>query len=80
MDEKAEHGRSHLAYVEHMLPTRTRLKVPSKRGDAGYFDSVAAGLSKLPGVRSVRVNPGCASFIMKHVPNALVTISSKAAQ
>jgi hypothetical protein len=52
------------AHVSHTLPRRLRIKVPSKKGHAAYFSSVAERLSKCTGVEDVQVNPTTGSLLV----------------
>jgi hypothetical protein len=44
------------AVIEHQLPKRTRLRIPSKRGDASFFASIGQRLAEIPGVERARAN------------------------
>jgi len=55
------------AYLEHQLPGRTRLKIPSKRGDVPYFESVVQRLAEHPAVDELRANPDTASILISYV-------------
>ncbi len=54
------------AYKVHAVSGRTRLKIPSQRGDAAYFAQVAERLTECPGVVQVRVNSRTASVLISH--------------
>ena len=54
------------AYLVHQISGRMRLRVPDKRGDAGYFKSVTKALSGLAGVEQVIVTPATASILIHH--------------
>lgn len=54
------------AHLAHHSPGRTRFKVPSKSWDKEYFLFVTDLLRKLPGVRSVKINPTTASVVVFH--------------
>ena len=54
------------AYLVHQISGRTRLRVPDKRGDTGYFKSVTKALSGLAGVEQVIVTPATASILIHH--------------
>jgi hypothetical protein len=54
------------AYLVHQIPGRMRLRVPDKRGDASYFESVSKVLSRHPGVEHLMVKPGTASILVHH--------------
>jgi hypothetical protein len=53
------------AVVVHKMSGRMRIRVPSKRGDAGYFGSVKDTLSTLEGVEGVEVTPYTASVLVR---------------
>lgn len=67
------------AHIEHQLPQRTRLKIPSKRGDAAFFATVANRLAKAPGVQSVSASPYASSLLVRHTDD-FGAISSSAQQ
>ncbi len=50
-----------VAYIEHQLPGRVRLRVPSKRRQVPFFESVVQQLSKHPALREISASPltGC---------------------
>jgi hypothetical protein len=54
------------AYKVHAVSGRTRLKIPSRRGEAAYFAQVAERLTECPGVVQVRVNSRTASVLISH--------------
>ncbi len=54
------------AYVSHALPGRTRIKVPDRRGAAGYFEDVRQALASCPGVEEVTVNAVTGSILVRH--------------
>ncbi len=54
------------AYVEHQLPGRLRLRVPEKRGDREYFESVRKALSGHPAVGQLKVNPATGSILLHY--------------
>jgi hypothetical protein len=54
------------AHVEHHLPERVRLRVPSQRGDTAFFAATAEQLLNAPSIRSVRANPTTGSIILEH--------------
>lgn len=68
----------HTAYVVHRLPGRLRLKIPAKRGNAGYFAALAEALRACPGVLSVEANATAASLLI-HYPPTLETADLAAA-
>jgi len=42
-----------VAYIEHQLPGRVRLRVPSRRGEVPFFEKVVRELSKHPAIREL---------------------------
>jgi hypothetical protein len=42
-----------VAHIEHQLPGRVRLRVPSRRGEVPFFESVVQELSKHPAIREL---------------------------
>lgn len=55
-------------YFAHRLPRRTRLKVPQRRGDTGFFLSLRRRLAACTGVVSVTAAPEAASIVVYHEP------------
>ena len=54
------------AFVAHASGERTRLRVPSRRGDAGYFAACAARLAEIDGVLAVTPRALTASLLVEH--------------
>jgi len=54
------------AFVEHELPGRLRLRIPSRRGDRPFFEATGKRVAELPGVRSVRANPLTGGLLIEH--------------
>jgi hypothetical protein len=54
------------AHTAHASAGRTRLRVPSRRGDAGYFSSSAARLAEFEGVLAVTPRAATASLLIEH--------------
>jgi hypothetical protein len=46
-----------IAHIEHQLPGRVRLRVPSKRGDVSYFERAVKELSRHPAVWELIASP-----------------------
>lgn len=65
------------ALVSHSLPTRLRIKIPSKKRDAAYFAAVEEGLSSCPGVTGVEVNPLVGSILV-HYSGDVKTLAAHA--
>jgi hypothetical protein len=54
------------AYVEHHLPGRSRLRIPSRRGDKPFFSALHDQLAKCPGVQVLKANPATGSVLIAH--------------
>jgi hypothetical protein len=54
------------AFLVHDLPGRLRVRVPSMRGEVGYFERVLGALEDLPTVEWVTANPLTASVLVQH--------------
>ncbi len=52
------------ARISHFTPRRLRLKVPEKRRDRGFFDTVAERLAAWDTVEAVETNPLTASVLI----------------
>jgi hypothetical protein len=46
-----------VAHIQHQLPGRVRLRVPSKRGEVPFFEKVVRELSMHPAVRELTATP-----------------------
>jgi hypothetical protein len=55
-----------VAYIEHQLPGRARLRVPSRRGDVPLFEKVVRDLSKHPAIRELSATPLTGSITLQH--------------
>jgi hypothetical protein len=56
-----------VAYIEHQLPGRVRLRVPSKRGEVPFFERVVRELSKHPAVHELTATPLTASIMLQYL-------------
>ena len=54
------------AFIGHISPGRLRVKIPSKKGDAPFFNSLQALFACLPGVQSITTNPATGSLLILH--------------
>ncbi len=54
------------AHITHAIANRTRLRIPSRRGDRVYFASLATTLSVMPGIQRVTVQPVTGSVLLEH--------------
>ncbi|MBV8095332.1 MAG: hypothetical protein JO110_19300 [Acetobacteraceae bacterium] len=57
-----------LAFIDHELPHRIRLRLLSRRGDAGFFANAVQRLSALPGIASAQANPRTGSLLIYREP------------
>src|SRR5437879_2986087 len=55
-----------LANVEHQLPGRVRLRVPSRQRDAPFFATIEVQLRTAAPVHRVRANPHTASVVIEY--------------
>ncbi|MCW5771427.1 MAG: hypothetical protein KIT16_07320 [Rhodospirillaceae bacterium] len=53
------------AHIVHHVPGRVRLRIPSLRGKAAYFDDLAAALALADGVRSASANALTGSVLIR---------------
>jgi hypothetical protein len=63
------------AYLEHHLPGRSRLRIPSRRGDKSFFSAVRGQLANCPGVQVLKLNPATGSVLIAH-SGALAEVKS----
>jgi hypothetical protein len=56
---------SSIAHIEHRLPGRVRLRVPSKRGDLPFFERVVKELSRHPAVWDLVASPLTGSITLQ---------------
>lgn len=54
------------AFPVHETRRRVRLRVPSRRGDAAFFDEARRTLATTPGVLDVRTDPRTGSVLIGH--------------
>ncbi len=54
------------AFLIHKISGRARLKIPSKRGDLYYFNSLKEQLSGFSGIETIDLNPMLGSIIIRH--------------
>jgi hypothetical protein len=55
-----------IAIVEHRLPGRARLRIPSKRGEIPWFASLVRQLARHPEIDELRANPRTGSILIHH--------------
>jgi len=51
------------AQVKHRSPTRMRIRIPSQRGNTGYFEQVRKAFSDSPGLTALEVNADTGSVL-----------------
>ena len=56
-----------VAYIEHQLPGRARLRIPSRRGEVPFFESVVQKLSKHPSIRELNASPLTGSITLQYL-------------
>jgi hypothetical protein len=67
-----------VAHIEHQLPGRVRLRVPSKRGEVPFFERVVKELSKHPSIWELIASPLTGSITLQY-SEPLQTIMAVAA-
>jgi hypothetical protein len=55
-----------VAHIEHQLPGRVRLRVPSRRGEVPFFEKVVRELSMHPAVRELTATPLTGSITLQY--------------
>src|SRR5260370_19305094 len=55
-----------VAYIEHQLPGRVRLRVPSRRGEVPFFETVVRELSKHPAMHELTATPLTGSITLHY--------------
>jgi hypothetical protein len=55
-----------VAHIEHQLPGRVRLRVPSRRGDVPFFERVVGELSKHPAMHELAATPLTGSITLHY--------------
>ncbi len=70
-----------VAHIVHSLPGRTRLKVPDRRGEPGYFNRLSERLSQCAGVVRVETNARTGSLLLEHtIPLAAIAAFAQSQQ
>jgi hypothetical protein len=54
------------AYISHATTGRFRIRIPSKKGDASFFQSLKELGREFPNIHEVTVNPVTGSILIKH--------------
>jgi hypothetical protein len=68
-----------MAYIEHQIPGCMRLRVPERRGDVGFFQSIVGTLSKLPEITELDGSPLSGSIRIRHtgMPDAILAAAAE---
>jgi hypothetical protein len=69
-----------VAYIEHQLPGRVRLRVPSRRGEVPFFERVVRELSKHPAMRELTATPLTGSITLRYLEPLRPIIAAAADQ
>lgn len=54
------------AYVAHISSGRLRIRIPSRKGNSSFLDSVKVLFAGLPGLQSMEANPVTGSLLVLH--------------
>jgi hypothetical protein len=54
------------AYISHATSGRFRIRIPSKKGDAAFFQSLRELGGQFPNIHEVTANPVTGSILIKH--------------
>ncbi len=54
------------AYISHTTSGRFRIRVPSRKGDVAFFQSLKDRAGKYPNIHEVAANPVTGSILIKH--------------
>ena len=66
IDTEVDQDMAPIAIVEHRLPGRARLRIPSKRGEIPWFASLVRQLARHPEIDELRANPRTGSILIHH--------------
>jgi hypothetical protein len=69
-----------VAYIEHQLPGRVRLRVPSRCGEVPFFEQVVRELSKHPAMRELTATPLTGSITLRYFEPLHAIIAAAADQ
>jgi hypothetical protein len=58
------------AIIEHQLPGRLRLRIPTRRGDVSFFQGIVHALSECPDVKEIDATPLTGSILIRHSGSA----------
>jgi hypothetical protein len=54
------------AYIKHQLTGRARVKIPQKRGDEVYFETLAEAFAQCETITQLQLNPQAASLLIQY--------------
>src|SRR5258708_6547253 len=68
-----------IAYIEHQIPGRLRLRIPERRGDVAFFQRVVEALSKLTDIKELDGSSLTGSVRIRHsgTAEAIAAAASK---
>jgi len=69
-----------VAFIEHQISGRLRLRVPTRRGDVPFFQRIVAALSKHPDIKELKATPLTGSILIRHSGPALAITAEAVAQ
>ncbi|MEN6441652.1 MAG: HMA2 domain-containing protein [Syntrophobacter sp.] len=52
------------AYITHRTPERLRIRIPSRKGNGPYFETLRAECLAIPGVKHAEANPVTGSILL----------------
>lgn len=55
-----------VAKISHQTPERLRIKIPSRKGDIEYFDSLQDKFTNFAEVETLKINPSTSSVLIIH--------------
>jgi hypothetical protein len=67
-----------LAIIEHQLPGRLLLRIPTRRRDVSFFQGLVHALSECPEVREIDATPLTGSVLIHHSGSAQVITAAAA--
>jgi hypothetical protein len=76
--EKDQARRIPAAYVCHQSPQRLRIKIASQRGNADYFDTLKAALTRLKVYDTIEVNALTGSVLLVYDPVDVADVAEQA--
>ena len=67
-DKKPKHHAHRKARIEHKIPGRIRMKIPSARGNPALLDAYCVAFSSIPGIDKVKAKPETGSLVIHYDP------------